>query len=77
MKLLDILSEPTVYNNVHESIYRSWHILNAVEWLLERNTPPEVVLSIVRELRAHEAAGPIPEPYDVDGHTPDVSGTGE
>ena len=29
-------NSPTVYNNVHESIYRSWHILEVVKGMLER-----------------------------------------
>jgi hypothetical protein len=50
-KLLDIMQMPTVIDKIHESPFRSWHILNYVETLLERDTPPDVVLEIVRSLR--------------------------
>ena len=34
MKLGDIREKPTTINNVHESCYRSYHILGYVMWYL-------------------------------------------
>lgn len=51
LNILDIPENPTVINGVHESLYRSYHILNLVVALLEKNVPPEVVLAIIVELR--------------------------
>jgi hypothetical protein len=51
-RLQAIADRPTVVNRVHESVYRNWLILDYIEWLLAHNTPPDVVLSIVRDLRA-------------------------
>lgn len=51
MDIFSIVNEPTVVDGIHESLFRSYHILNAVEWLLENNTQPEVVLAIMRGLR--------------------------
>jgi len=36
MKLFDVLQYPTTVNKVHESLYRSYHILERVEELLAR-----------------------------------------
>lgn len=32
---------------IHESAFRAHHILNKVIWLLEKNTPPEVILELI------------------------------
>lgn len=57
MKLLSIANEPTTLvidgeNKYHENILRNWHILNAVDELLEADTPQSVILGLMRELRA-------------------------
>lgn len=50
--LAHIREMPTVVNEVHESVYRSWHILHYVEWLLERETPNDVILALIRDMEA-------------------------
>lgn len=59
--LLEIMDYPTTYNNVHESIYRSYNILHYVIWLLQQNTPAPVILSIIE---ACSAAGKDKQPPD-------------
>ena len=49
--LLLSLNYPTINNNIHESLFRSYHILNTIEMLLEKNVPSDVVLSLLKELR--------------------------
>jgi hypothetical protein len=49
-----VIQRPTTVNKVHESIYRSYAILDYAEWLLEHDTPPDVVLWIIRDLRRLE-----------------------
>ncbi len=34
----------------HESLFRSYHILNKVKELLSKNTPQEVILEIIAEI---------------------------
>jgi hypothetical protein len=36
--------------NLHESLFKSWHILKEVKSLLERGTAPDVVLHILKHL---------------------------
>lgn len=52
--ILDIMNMPTVINNVHESAYRSYHILSFVKGLLERGTPPAVVVDLLTQLQNAE-----------------------
>ena len=47
MNILDIAKIPTVRNNVHESLYRSYHALDKVKELLEAGTPGHVILEII------------------------------
>jgi len=42
---------PTVVDNQHESLFRAYHILQIVEWLLKENAPPLVVLALLTEMR--------------------------
>lgn len=51
MNILNIVNEPTTVNDIHESVYRSYHILNLVEDLLGRGVPSDVILELLRELR--------------------------
>ena len=46
-----LLEMPTVVNNVHESVYRAYHILRFVEWLLENGTPADVTIALMREAK--------------------------
>ena len=54
-RFADIKSMPTVRNNEHESLYRSFHILNLAVEYLERGTPPAVVLEVINFLRERES----------------------
>lgn len=54
MTIQEIATMPTAIDNVHESVYRSYHILKYVEALLARNTPPAVALQLLRELQGFE-----------------------
>lgn len=49
LNLHKIVEIPTVVDNNHESLYRSYHTLQLVITLLEKGTPSEVVLAILRE----------------------------
>ena len=54
MNIQDMFSldkQPTVINGMHESLYRSYFILNIVEELLKHNTPALVVLNMLSEMR--------------------------
>jgi hypothetical protein len=51
LRILKIIEYPTVINAKHESLYRSYHILDLVEILLQEGTPPRIALAILRELR--------------------------
>lgn len=53
--IISIMEAPTTYNNVHESIYQSYQLLEYVVWLLEQNTPAPVVLGIIHALRDTKA----------------------
>ena len=55
--ILQVLEYPTVVDNNHESVYRSYQVLELAEDLLERYTPPDVVLFIIRELRQYPKKG--------------------
>lgn len=78
MQILPILEYPTVIDDHHESLFRCYHILDLVEDLLAKQTPPEVILSIVQELREAERkevvwgdlmdAGLIPKGYQPGEH---------
>ena len=52
----EIKKMPTVINNTHESVYKSFNILNLVIDMLERGDSPETILIIIKHLReaAHE-----------------------
>lgn len=51
MRLSDIAKIPTTVNKVHESVYRSYHILNKVADLLHKGTPAQVVLELIAEMQ--------------------------
>lgn len=56
MQISDILKQPTSIGKNHESLYRSYHILEYVEHLLKENTPPSVILEIIAHLRTQPRA---------------------
>lgn len=63
MDILKIVEMPTTIGSVHESCYRSYHILEKVLTLLEMGTPGDVVLLIAAEMTNAEHL-PIPAPRD-------------
>lgn len=57
MSLADIRSFPNLFfapggSHVHESCLRGYQILEKVKELLEKQTPPAVILEIVADLQA-------------------------
>lgn len=50
-------SFPTVIDNKHESLYRSYQVLRFVKELLELGTPGEVVLAILAEIDGWRRSG--------------------
>ncbi len=49
--LKEIAKFPTVIDNNHESLYRSYQILNQVLNMLERGDSQETILEVVRYLQ--------------------------
>ncbi len=47
----DIRAKRTTRDNVHESVYRSYHILDKVVELLDQEVPHVVIVEIVADLR--------------------------
>jgi len=47
MTIEEIIEMPTVINNTHESIYRSWHILELVTLMLKRGDSNETILEVI------------------------------
>ncbi len=41
----------------HESSFRAYHIVQKVQDLLRRGTPPDVVLELIREMEGGEPEG--------------------
>ena len=58
MTLNEIRQKPTTIDTgensrrVHESILRSWHIVEKIKELLELNTPAEVILELIEDLKS-------------------------
>lgn len=50
LRFSQLAAMPTVLDNKHESLYRSYHTLQLVKDLLEKGTPSEVVLGIIGEI---------------------------
>lgn len=51
MKLNEIQKTPTTLNNVHESAFRSYHILDQVLTMVERGDSKEMILEVTDMLR--------------------------
>jgi hypothetical protein len=51
-KLASIKERPTVIDNNHESLYRSYHILDYVLKLVERDDSKDTIFEVVDYLRA-------------------------
>ncbi len=50
----EIRKYPTVFENVHESIYRSYQILAKAKELLKKGVPGDVVLELINEMDEKE-----------------------
>ena len=50
--IIEIMNTPTRVDNIHQSIYRSHRILDYVKELLDKNTPPEVIRTLISALEA-------------------------
>lgn len=48
MKLGEIKELPTIYSNVHESIYKSYHTLQLVKELLNRGDSNATIKEIIK-----------------------------
>jgi len=53
--MLDPLERATITSpedgKIHESVFRSWAILDVVLWLLEQETPSDVIHAYITEMR--------------------------
>jgi len=56
MEIKEIAEMPTTFNNVHESIYRSYHILNLVLEMIERGDSKETINLTVGYLKQQPEA---------------------
>lgn len=54
MKPEQIIGFPTTHNNVHESVYRSYHILEYVLLMVERGDSRETIYEMAELLRSKE-----------------------
>jgi len=53
--IIDIIrNRPTVYNNVHESVYRAYSILEIVKEWCEKGIPPDVILTWIEYLEGKQ-----------------------
>jgi len=54
MELKQIKSMPTVRDNVHESVYRSYQILEKVKEMLSRGDSKETIIETIKYLEEDE-----------------------
>lgn len=52
-KITEIISHPTTINNIHESVYRCYHILEFVKSYLSTHQGNEFILIILDFLQSH------------------------
>lgn len=52
MKCFDIRRMPTTLDMVHESVFRSYHVLEKVQELLRQQTPARVILEVIEDLQS-------------------------
>ena len=55
MKFSEIRKMPTTYDNVHESVFRSYHILEKVKELIEQKTPAYVMIELINDMQDLES----------------------
>lgn len=51
MSMKEIKTMPTCVNNIHESVYRSYHILNKVLEMVNRGDSQETINEVVESLK--------------------------
>lgn len=56
MTIAEIKNMPLVKEHIHESTYRSYHILNMVLEMIERGDSKETIVEVVNFLRQEESA---------------------
>jgi hypothetical protein len=61
-KILAIKTMPTIYNNVHESIYRSYHTLHLVCEMLGRGDSAESIKEVISAIEHIDTDVSPPEP---------------
>lgn len=54
MNINEIKQMPTVYENIHESVFRRYHILNLVEAMLKRGDSKETIIELIRHIETGE-----------------------
>lgn len=50
MNLRTVAEMPRVRNNMHESLFRSYHVLGLVKEMLQDGVPPKTILMIIESL---------------------------
>jgi hypothetical protein len=50
---IEIAGLPTRENGIHESVFRSYHLLEKVKALLQDGVPAKVILEIIDEIEGH------------------------
>ena len=50
--IIEISKMATTYENVHQSVFRCYHILELTKRLLVEGTPSSIVMEIIREIEA-------------------------
>ena len=54
MKIKDITKMQTAEDNLHESLFRSYHILEKVKDYLHRKVPDDVIIELIEEMEQEE-----------------------
>ncbi len=53
MELHKIIEMPTTFKNIHESCFRSYHILKKVLYMIERGDSQQTIFEVVEFLSEH------------------------
>lgn len=49
MEIKDIKNQDTTHGNIHESVYRCYHVLEKVRYWLQKKVPAEMILEYIEE----------------------------
>ena len=52
--IFKIAKQLTIIDNKHESLYRSFAVLQLVKQLLDKNVPHEVILDLIRQIEKEQ-----------------------